>query len=100
FDLEDGIREITVDPVDREQTIKIDVKATGGPVSFYVYLAKDANTARKDNPLPKDTDRILKKVEKTEAITVDVPIPANNAATVFFKLASAKSAKVTVKITN
>jgi hypothetical protein len=100
FELEDGTREITVDPVDREQTIKIDVKANGGPMNFYVYLARDANTARKDNPLPKDADRILRKVEKTESTTIDVPIPANSTATVFFKLASAKTANVTVKITN
>jgi hypothetical protein len=100
FDLEGDPQKITVDPIDRDQTIKVNVKATGGPVDVFVYLARDSSTANQINPMPKDQSKILQKALKTESATLEVPIPASNAAVIQVNASTGKAAKVTVKLTN
>ncbi len=83
FALEAGeAKTLDLDPVKQEQVIKVTGSTTGGPVSVYVYLAKNRPAAERQIVGKKPGDAILAKQDKTDAIDVAASIPANEGACV------------------
>jgi hypothetical protein len=73
FDLPGGeTKMFNIDPIRREQTIKVEVTSNDEPVSVVVILEKEKNSAKAP----------LAKLEKTKQGTLDATIPANEEAVV------------------
>jgi hypothetical protein len=90
---------LTLERIKNEQTIKITGSATESPVNVYVYLAANDNQAKNEIMNKKSERFIIKKQEKTEAINLEAPIPANEEAVVLIE-STGKKANVQLKITN
>lgn len=99
FDVPPEGRIFKVDPIKKEQTIKVTGTATGAPANVFIYLDKNEAAAEKEIMSLKYTPIILAKQEKTEAINVEATIPANETAVVRVTRVM-KAAQVKLKITN
>jgi hypothetical protein len=89
-----------IEPIKKDQTVKVAVVATGGPVGVFVYLKKDEETAEKEIFANKYSSIILAKEPKAERADLEASIPANQTAVVHVIRASNKGPTVKVKISN
>ncbi|HEY8504778.1 MAG TPA: hypothetical protein VIL46_09365 [Gemmataceae bacterium] len=101
FALEPGEeRTLTIDPIDRDQTVKVRVDSPGVPVNVYCFLEKDRGEVEKAVGAPRPSDKVLARKEKAEAAELEVAVPAGERAAILLTPASGKTANVAVKITN
>jgi hypothetical protein len=93
------INEILVDPISRDQNIKIEFTASS-PVSVYVLVEKDKETVKREIESRKEPlTNVLARKDKADNGSFEVPIAANNTAVVLVTHAS-KPTQVTLKLTN
>jgi hypothetical protein len=101
FTLESGmVQSFTIEPISREQKIKVEVTSTNTPVSVYVVLEKDKDKA--SNEVKNRSGRppsALASAEKTTGHSFEATIPENTSAVVLVGRAS-KETQVTIKLTN
>jgi hypothetical protein len=90
----------TVDPISKEQTIKVAATATSGQFNLFVYLEKDKTDAEKAIDANKTSPKILAREEKKEKAEVTATIPANERAVVCIMSGDGKKADVKLRITN
>src|SRR5262249_16083075 len=101
YDLKPGeTQHIIVNSVSREQKIKVTVTAKDVPVNVYICLEKNKEKAAEEFLLQKKGGAVLAEERKTEQATLEAVIPPNSEAQVTVTLASGKTGKVNVKITN
>src|SRR5205814_7226473 len=97
--LPQGMKSFTVDAIGHDQTVKVEVVATGAPVNVFAYLAKDKAEAEKAIESRKPSPKFLKSENMTETVIWNLPIPANNEAMVMI-VGTTKAANVKVVIKN
>ena len=88
---------LRIEPVNREQKVKVEAKSAEIPFDLYIYLKEDELEAEKNINLRKK-DKILEQKTKTQEAALEVTIPAQKAGIV--RLYSGKKTAVTVKMTN
>jgi hypothetical protein len=91
-----------VDAAKSQQIVKVTGTASGAPVSVYLYLEKNKDTAERDILANKLVSSVIPaSVQKTEGeFTLEATVPANEKAVVQIYRATAKAAKVQIHITN
>jgi hypothetical protein len=92
-------KDLEIDAIKKEQTVKVDFKSDGSPVSVYVYLEKDKDTAQR-SMRTKKSDAVLGSAVDKEADVVTATVPADNVTIITIRNNSTKAAKVSVKMTN
>ena len=91
---------IVLDPVGKQQKIRVTAKSPGAPVSVYIYLNEhDAEVERKIT-LDKPTELIIASQVKSEDIALEATIPANQEAAVRVASGSRETATVDLSISN
>jgi hypothetical protein len=88
-----------LDPVRKEQKIKIDVHATGGPIDIFVFLEKN-QTAAHNEIYGKGGANLIVDKRKIDSATFEALIPALESAVIELKPSTRKKANVTLKVTN
>jgi hypothetical protein len=90
---------ITVDPIAREQTVKVAATSANGQFNIYFFLEKDKTTVEKEAMTGKLGPKVLDKALKTAKADLSATIPANERATVMLT-GDGPKADVKLKITN
>lgn len=89
----------TVEALKKEQTIKIDLIATG-PANIYVFLAKNEKDARTDILTGKQSGSILARAEKTESTSLSAAVPAEAELMILVTTKASKGSKGQLKLSN
>jgi hypothetical protein len=92
-------RILEIDPPSGEQKVRVQVTASGTPVSVYCFLKKHQAEAEKAIRAAKASNVILDSAERSENASLEFTVPAKEGSVVLLKAASAKKANASVKIT-
>lgn len=99
FDLPIEGKTFEVDPVNREQKLVVTATTEGGPIHLFVFLRRDLAAVEKQLLTNRTTD-VLAHQLKAMQVKVEATIPPNETAMVRVDRATAKGAKVRLKIEN
>lgn len=91
---------LQLEPVRREQKIRVHFQSPGVPVTVSCFLEKDQPDVEKARLGGKVSDKVLGSQEKKEEAEFEATIPANQQAIVLISSAARQEAKVKIKITN
>jgi len=91
---------IPIDPISREQTIKVTASSPGAPLNVHVYLQEHETAIERKITLGKPPENLLANQNEVEQISLEAVVPANKEAIVRLQSASRKTANVHLQITN
>ncbi len=94
------IKSIVLDPIGKDQIIKVAAKSDGGPIHVHVYLVEDEQAVDDAITLGQTTDKAIACQMDSREILLEALIPANKEAAVRLQPASAENVTVNLTVTN
>ena len=91
---------IPIDPISREQTIKVTASSPGAPLNVHVYLKEHEEAIERKITLGKPPENLLAHQNEVEQISLEAVVPANKEAIVRLQSASRQTASLHLAITN
>jgi len=91
---------IPIDPIERDQTIKITASSPDAPINVHVYLKEDEAEIERKITLGKPPESLLANQNDAEQISIEALVPAGKEAIVRLQTAGPKSAQVHLEMTN
>jgi hypothetical protein len=94
------IRSIVLEPISREQIINVLATSDGPPFHVHVYLFQDEQAVDDAISLGKTSDKVIASKSKSNQISLEALIPANQEAAIRLQSASPESVTVSLTVTN
>ncbi len=91
---------IPIDPIDREQTIKVTASSPDAPINVHVYLKENEAAIERKITLGKPPENLLANQNDAEQISLEAIVPAGKEVIVRLQTSGPKSAQVHLEITN
>jgi outer membrane lipopolysaccharide assembly protein LptE/RlpB len=94
------IRAIPIDPISREQKIKVSASSPDAPIDVHVYLQENEAAIVRMITLGKPPENLLASQSEAEQVLLEATVPANKEAIVRLQPSGRKAAQVHLEITN
>ena len=94
------IRAIPIDPITREQVIKITASSPDTPINVHVYLQENEEEIERKITFGKPPENLLASETDANEVSLEATVPANKEAVVRLQSAGRETAKVHLEISN
>lgn len=91
---------IPIDPIDREQTIKITASSPDAPINVHVYLKENETEIERKITLGKPPENLLANQNNAEQISLEATVPAGKEVIVRLQASDRQAAQVHLEMTN
>jgi len=91
---------IPIDPISREQKIRVTASSPDAPIDVHVYLQENEEAIVRKITLGKPPENLLASQNDAEEIILEATVPAGKEVIVRLQPAGSKAAQVHLEITN